>query len=178
MNSYSGSGGYSYPVSGGTVSGTASESGGKSSSYSYTNQYLLNDIGNWYATDGTGGASGTSEDYRSYSGSGSYTRTDGNTYSVAGTVDENGNDDWTRRYATTADRGRRQRRLDHYRRQRQRRGFGGGPLLLFRQRHFHEQPSNSNGFSDYPSNTQESGASDHPTCSTSTGPLDPTAIGT
>ena len=100
--SKNGSGGYSRSVAGGTVSGTLSESGADDSSYHYAVDYILGCSGDWQTVSGSGGTSGTNEVHRSYSGSGSYSRTDASTYAVYGTVYENANDDWVLTFATTS----------------------------------------------------------------------------
>lgn len=91
--SYKGSGGYDYPVSGGTVAGTLAESGYADDAADF---WAKSDYqqGAWAITASSGSSMIHSGDFDSYQGGGTYTRTDtgGSGYSdkVNGTITEFG----------------------------------------------------------------------------------------
>ena len=103
-DSYSGSGTYSDAIGGGTIRGSLNQTGSDSDSYQETETSTIGGTGNWGTANGSYTESGTSDDSVSYSGSGTYQRSDatGNgSVNVLGKAQESGHDDQAENFSIT-----------------------------------------------------------------------------
>ena len=99
---YSASGGYSYPIAGGSVSGSWRQSGSASTSYDTATDSTLGSNGQWTTTGATDNAEGGTQ-HIDCSGSGSYViaaSVGAASLSGSGSVEESGTDDWSYGYTT------------------------------------------------------------------------------